>query len=373
MVNATPPDYNAIFFDSNELLANGWPDASVKLSNFLYVGHGWGIRPIIPQPVIDETEAHWLRTIEARAAALNSAKKELERLARPIQCEASVGHTEIAEMRNRYQEYRKQAIEKYGVQIIPYPAKSAEFFFQRATRYVAPFEKEGEGKGFQDSVILQSVLELLQADSQLKGLFLTKDSGMKQARIGDYVPDFDLSRLHFSTLDDAWDHLFHFNFDQTVVQPWAEERKNALTAARALELQLKDFLTANLTESMLGAGGFGYSATVIKLISVDSVDVSFVETPIPGLYEHPDRAVKIAISLSAQCTALVKKEPISFFGAILGNYNNEYTLPPAPPEIAQERASWSGGILASAKIIDHNFVDVFLESLVSDEELRTRR
>jgi hypothetical protein len=171
----------------------------------------------------------------------------------------------------------------------------------------------------------------------------------------------------------AWENLYQFHFDQTVVQPWSEERKNALAAARSLLPQLKTFLSANLAESMVKAGGFGYSASVIKLISIDSIDVSFVDTPIPDLYEHPDRVVKIAISLNAQCTALVKKEPMNFFAAMLGDYAKEDTRPPAPPEFVQEAASWSGGILASAKIVHHEFVDIVMESLVSDEELRSSK
>ncbi len=160
-VNTTPPDYNAIYFDSNELLSNGWPDSSVKLSNLLYVGHGWSIQPFIPKAVLDETESHWLRMVEAKASSLNSAKKEFERLARPIECDVSIGHTNLEELRSRYQEYRKQTLENYGIAVVPYSDRDAEFFFQRATRYVMPFEKEGEGKGFQDAVILQSVLDHL--------------------------------------------------------------------------------------------------------------------------------------------------------------------------------------------------------------------
>lgn len=372
-MDATPPDYNTIFFDSNELLANGWPDTSVKLSNLLYVGQGWGIVPVIPQAVMDETEAHWIRTIETKAAALSSAKKEFERLARPVICEVRIEHTEIDQMRERYRVYRKQTIERFGIQTIPYPPQAAEFFFHRASRYVAPFEKEGEGKGFQDSVILQSVLEYLQADGQLKGILLTKDGGMKQARIQEFAPGFDLSRLRFSTLDDAWENLYLFNFNQTVAKPWSEERANALAAARAMQAQLKEFLSANLTEPMLRAGGFGYSATVVKLISIDSIDLSFVDTPIPGLYEHPDREVKIAISVSVQCTALVKKEKVNFFSAILGDCSKEDNRPPEPPEFVQEKAAWSGGIVASAKIINHDFIDIVPEALVSDEELRARK
>jgi hypothetical protein len=236
-----------------------------------------------------------------------------------------------------------------------------------------PFEKEGEGKGFQDAVILQSVLEHLQANPELRGVLLTKDGGMKQSRIREFLPDFDTTRLRIIALDEAWDNLFHFNFDQKVIQPWAEERKNALTAAQSLVSLWKEFLSTHLTESMLRAGGFGVTATVVKLISVDSVDVSYVDTPIPDLDKDPDRTVRISVSASAQCTAIIKKERLNFFAAILGDYSKEDAEPPSPPEIGQEKATWSGGIRATAKIVNHEFVDIVPESLVSDEELRAQK
>jgi hypothetical protein len=157
-VNITPPDYNAIYFDSNELLSDGWPHSSVKHSTLLYVGRGWGIQSFIPKAVLVETEAHWWRKVEAKASSLNSAKKEFERLARPVECDVNIGHTNLEELRSRYQVYRKQTLENYDIEVIPYPDRLVEYFFQRATRYLMPFEKEGEG--FQDAVILQSVLLL---------------------------------------------------------------------------------------------------------------------------------------------------------------------------------------------------------------------
>jgi hypothetical protein len=101
-MNASPPDYNVVYFDSNELLANGWPDPSPKLSNFLHIGLGWNLRAFIPAPVLDETEAHWWRAVESQATRLISAKRDLERLSRPIICDVRVEFTDIEEMRTRY-------------------------------------------------------------------------------------------------------------------------------------------------------------------------------------------------------------------------------------------------------------------------------
>jgi hypothetical protein len=367
-VNTTPPDYNAIYFDSNELLASGWPDPSVRLSNLLHIGRWWDLQPFIPQPVLDETEAHWRRSVETKSSKLDTAKKEFERIARPVACDINVEYASLQEMRIRYEAIRKEALSTYGIGVIPYPNRTADFFFQRATNYVMPFEKDGEGKGFQDAVILQSVLEHLHSNGNLKGILITMDGGMKQARIREFLPEFDASKLRFTTLDEAWNSLFEYHFDQTVVQPWAEERKNALTAVEALAPVWKEFLATHLTESMLRAGGFGQPTTVVKLISVDSVNVTYVDTPIPDLNAAPDRPVKILIKLSGECTAIVRKEHFSFFSEIIGDGQ-----PTSQPEIVQEKASWSGGIRATANVVSRQFQDIFPESIVLEEELRSQK
>ena len=372
-MNASPPDYNAVYFDSNELLANGWPDPSPKLSNFLHIGRGWDLRAFIPAPVLDETEAHWWRAVESQATRLTSAKREFERLSRPIVCDVHVEFTNIEEMRTQYRAAREEMLKWLGIGVVPYPSCTVEFFFQRATNYAMPFEKEKEGKGFQDAVILQSILEHLHSDSELKGVLITRDGGMTQARIADFLPALGASRFRFATLDEAWNNLINYHIDQKVIQPYHEERKNALAAAKELDPELKDFLATHLTEPMLRAGEFGAPATVLKLISVDSINVSFVDTPVPDLDANLDRTVKILISISTQCTAVVRKESFGFFSSLFGGPEQASIGPTSPPEVFQGKASWSGGIRATAKVVDHQFHEIVPEAVVSDEELRTQQ
>jgi hypothetical protein len=371
-MKAVPPDYNALYFDSNELLANGWPDVSVKLNNLLLVGSWWSVQAFIPMAVLDETEAHWLRMVGTQASRIASAKREFERITRPIECEVSIEHTSLDKLRSRYHVTRDEALTKYGIKLITYPHCSAEFLFQRAIKYSMPFEKEKEGKGFQDALILLSVLEHLQENTALRGVLVTRDVGMEHAEVRDFLPEFDLTRLRFIGLDDVWADLFDYHFDQTVAQPWAEERKNAMTAAEALIPMWSDFLTEHLTETMLKVGGFGAVSTVMELVSVDTVKVASVDTPIPDLYSALDREVRISVAVSADCTAIVKKEHTNWL-ALLGGLDKNATAPTAAPEIVQEKAVWSGGIRARAKIVNRQFQDIIPESLISEEELRAGR
>jgi hypothetical protein len=374
-VTTGAPDYDAVYFDSNELLANGWPDPSVKLSNFLYIAGTWNIRRFIPAPVLDETEAHWLRGVENQIARLVSSQRELERVARPVNCSVQTQHSNTAEMQALYRAIRDRSITHLQIEIVPYTQGTAESFFQRATKYIAPFAKDAEGKGFQDAVILQSVIEHLHADGDLRGILITKDAAIMKTDLGQNFPDFDASRLRFIPFDEAWEPLVRFHVDQTVIQPWHEEQKNALAAVRANEQPLKMFLATHLAETMLRAGEFGTPATAVKVLSVDSLDVTSVDTPIQGSNERPDRKVTISITASARCTAILRKTNFGFYGALLsaGFPNAVESTSPASEEVTQGPATWTGGIRATAEVANRQFQNIVPESLMSDEELRSNK
>jgi hypothetical protein len=371
-VETKAPDYDAVYFDSNELLAHGWPDPSVQFLNFIYLCHRWGIEPFIPAPVLDETEAHWSRSVQAQASRLSAAKRDFERIVRPITAEVVATHSEVAELRTRYREFRDGVLHDFRIDIAPYPDRDAQYFFELATRYVMPFAKDGEGKGYQDSVILKSVLDHLESDDKLRGLLITRDEGLKQAELRQFLPQFDTSRLRFTALAEAFEDLVKYHIDQTVVQPWAEERENALAAVRAMEPALKEFLASHLSESMLRAGEFSAPATPVKLVSVDSVEVAYVDTPVPESDADANRDVRLSVTASAMCTALLRKDRF-FYTALFGHTDESATEPASPPELAVGNASWNGGIRATARIRDRRFLDVVFESLASAEELRSSK
>jgi hypothetical protein len=64
----------------------------------------------------------------------------------------------------------------------------------------------------------------------------------------------------------------------------------------------------------------------------------------------------------------VRKEHFSFFSEIIGDGQ-----PTSQPEIVQEKASWSGGIRATANVVSRQFQDIFPESIVLEEELRSQK
>jgi hypothetical protein len=366
-LNSKPPDFTAIYFDTNALLGTGWPDPSVLLHNVLVIGRWWGIQVFLPEPVMKEAEEHWLRKVKEAIARGESAANELQRVAKPAVCDARTEHPSIVLLHERYGAKRDEVVTEYAVAISPFTKRSVGDIFELATKYVEPFEYDKKGKGFQDAVILASILEHLVTQPDLKAVFITKDEAFRRSKYQDFVADFDHSRLRIIDLDTVYDELFHPYFDETVLKPWEEERQNALAAAKVAVPELKNFLTAHLSESMLKPGWF---APVVKLLSVDEVRVSSVDTPIPDRNQSADRKVEFTIAVSADCTAIVRKSPIymALYGFTQGNFKPQ----PDAPQEGEEKTSWSGGIRAAADVVNRQFQNVVPESLVSEEELRAK-
>jgi hypothetical protein len=365
--DSTRPNFDAIYFDTNILLGTGWPNPSVVFHNVCILAINWGIPTFIPQPVIKEAEEHWLRGVREEMSRVNSAVKDLQRKAAPALCDAKVEFPSVETLRGQYTDRRDEAIARYHLTISPYTQCSIEEVFHHATKYVMPFEYDKEGKGFQDAVILLSILDDLDKTPDARAVLVTKDNGFKKSSCKDFVPSFDENRLRVADLDAVWGELFHPYFNQTVVKPWEEERKNALDAAKANEPELKSFLSTHLTESMLRSRSF---ATVVKLMSVDAVQVNSVDTPIPEMNKNPDRRVEFTIVVSADCSTLAKKN--SALWSLLVSDTQPQPDPPDEPEV-EEKASWSGGIRAVADVVNRSFQNITPQSLVSDEELRNKR
>jgi hypothetical protein len=363
--NLPPPDFNAIYFDTNALLEAGWPDPSVLLHNIFVIGGWWRIQMLLPEPVVKEAEEHWLRKVTESVSRLDSAARELERVAKPAVSDAKAEYASVELMLEQYRAKRNEVVTKYAIAISPFTKRSIEDIFDLATKYVMPFEHDKKGKGFQDTVILASILEHLSIEPSLKAVLITKDGAFGKSNYGDLIGGFDGRRLRICDLNTVWEELFRPYFNETIVKPWEEERRNALTAAKEIVLELQNFLGSHLAESMLRTESFG---TVVKFLSVDAVEINSVDTPIPETEQIADREVEFTIAASARCTAIVRKS--SLF-TIWGMSENSVKTPVAP-EDAEEKVSWSGGIRATADIVNRQFRNIVLQSLVSEEELRTK-
>jgi hypothetical protein len=365
-----PPDFDGIYFDTNVLVrGQGWPSPSIPLNNVLRFAAWWGVSRFIPEPVLREAEEHWLRGVKGGVSGLSGAKNELKRLASPLTCETNIEHPTIEKLLEEYRNKVDAAVKDYGITRTPFTNRTVEEVFGFGTKYFLPFAPKGEGKGFQDAVILLSILDHLAEFPNAKAVFISSDVDFKGVDFAHFIPRFDCKRLRVLELSKVFNELWEPYIHATFIKPYRREVESAQAAAKALIPELKQFVQSHLTEEMLSPG---LGDTVLKILSIDDVWVSFVETPVPKTEESLDRSVTILIKLSATCTVLVKRDSSYFnLGLLAGLYAafpREQSDAPSRPEELQIQMTWSGGIAATADIVDSQFKNVVLQALVSEKE-----
>jgi len=306
-----------------------------------------------------EAQEHWVRGIQNKVAGLNNAANQLERIAKPVVAEARVEHLPVERLVENYQAVVRASIAKYQVQACPFTNVSAKEMFGLASRYVVPFEFEQEGKGFQDAVILSSVLQHLKSNPQLIGILVTADGVFSKAKVTNFEAGIPEARLRILDLDSTFGLVWEPYWDENVTRPYATERENAKTAAEALIPTFKEFITSHISDTMLKAGTFD---KVLKVVSVDDIKVIYVQTPLPDP-ARADREVRMAIAVSVECTAIVEKD-YSFVHSFL-KWKGE---PPKPVE-EEEKLTWLGGVEVTADVVDRQFRNLRPTSLLSVEQL----
>ncbi len=358
------PKFEGIYLDTNVLVAQGWPSPSILLNNVLRYASWWGIQILLPDPVIKEAEDHWLRDVKRGIFEFNGAHKNLQRLASPIPCEVKGEHTPVEKLLEEYRVKVAEKIKEYAIIRVPFTKRSLEEIFDFATKYVLPFVFDAKGKGFQDAVILLSILDHLNEFPEAAAIFISADNDFKGVRFTDFLSGFDAKRLEIvKELDVVFSRLWKPYFDETVIKPYRQEVENAKTAVQGILSELKTFLKSHLTEDMLKSG---IGEQVLKILSVEDVRLLSVDTPIPKTGEPLNRKVTIQINVSADCRVLVSRD-YSFLRSVLRAYSgdspDESDLPP-PPEELELKVNWSGGIEATADIVDTQFKNVVLKALV---------
>jgi|ERR1051326_242146 hypothetical protein len=369
MADAPHPDFHVIFIDTNILNAEGWPEPSIALANVFKIANWWKIGIFLPEPVLKEAHEHWVRQVNDKISALGAAKRDLQRIASPAKCDVELKLTPTEVLIKQYEEKQNSAIKEYGIFCTPFTARTTEEIFGFATRYVLPFAHKGEGKGFQDAVILLSILDYMNSHPEAKSILITKDGDFKDPVFADFIPGFDKNRLRIERdLKAVSDSMWKPYIDEAMVKPYRQDVANALNAVRLLPLELIEFVGTHLTKDML-KGGLG--ETILKIISVDKVYPFSVELPFPKVGEDRDRNVEMRINVSATCSVLISRD-FSLFSNLLRltGYNaspDEVNVPPLPEE-SETQVTWNGGISATADFKDGAVTNIVLQGLLPEKQ-----
>jgi len=375
-------DFNTLYLDTNVLTESNWPSLSVRLETLLSLALLCKVAVVIPEAVEKEAEDHWLRNIRNSVASLESAAGDFRRLSRGVGGSVEIRCEKEEELIRRYREVVSGLKERFKIAHCPMTTRPLVDLFDLATRYVMPFEESkqgrgrGEGKGFQDAVILSSILEHLKTSPKISGALVSTDGSFLKVDLAQFMPSCGGIACRVITLEEAVDRLSDQYLDEQITKPWEEEGKNAMSVVEGMGPELYTFVKDRLQEIPLSDIGVrGSLHTLDRALDVKSVKPHYVQTPVPNPAK-PDRSVRMAIAVSAELDVVGTRTyvPLSVLAGPL-NYlaGPGVRTPLPPPQYDRATATWWGGIEASADVRKRDFTNVKLLSLVSMEEIGSQK
>jgi len=108
-------DFNALYLDTNALIAGNWPAPALRLENLLVLTGWLRVSVFVPTPVEREAEEHWLREVRGSFAGLHSSIENFHRITRRVSGTAE-GHAEDeTALLKRYRELAAANDKRFGI------------------------------------------------------------------------------------------------------------------------------------------------------------------------------------------------------------------------------------------------------------------
>jgi hypothetical protein len=250
---------------------------------------------------------------------------------------------------------RKQTIDRLGIRILECTQRSTAEMFAHAASYRRPFASGGQGKGFQDAVILLSILDHLNTQPEWKGVLITNDAGFDGVEYQQFLPGFDGTRLRLSKLESIFDELFRPYFDETRVKPYRQLLAQADQLARNRSDELREYAARIITPEMFRPLP---GDRVLQVDSLERLDVSSVDVPFP---DTEDVLSDVRITINVMGTSKVRV--VTDLAALRSLFGG-LSLSTDPPTKEQEKQmSWRGVIEASGPVVDGVLREIRPESM----------
>lgn len=159
-----PRNIASIYFDTNALEV-AWPGISKVIEGIALAAGELGLSVHIPEPVLRELAAHWPQRF-------SDARNSLRVLSAAGVIEA-VEVPDLPQAQISYERSVREVLAKYNVTTTPLPCASCDDLFDYAIRQDLAFENEG--KNFQDTVIVLSIIEHILSTGKTAGVLVSSD------------------------------------------------------------------------------------------------------------------------------------------------------------------------------------------------------
>jgi len=339
----TPLSDNAplgsIYLDTNPLRL--WPHLLNNV-RFLFQLASWLRIPIfVPDAVGIELEEQYMRSVRSLVNGLEGQAKKLRGKLREV---AAIGTDlyvpDIGSIREGYRRASANVISSWQLCSIPIAAPPVAHLLEMAVRRESPFEEIEVRKGhlavtgFQDAVILFSVLEHLSQVRLFPATLISDDSILRSTGVSALIKERQLP-LAVNNLSEVTEALWKHVFDKQVVRAWEEEWKRV---KRDLELNLPLLGPEILRSVGIDELAKHTSGSVLEVKAVSLSNLRHVRTvalpearqipPSSHFMRLPGQRVDISATVDASFEAVVQPTDYAELCRIL--FRPPSTVPPEP-------------------------------------------
>lgn len=351
------PRYPArVYFDTQSLLAHGWPEVNGTLQILFRDAAHLSIACLVPQPVLDELEARWLRDYRTDASAVGKLTRRLGRVGASTDNAIANESDALA----AYRAHVKQAIASVGVHVSPVTKRLASEAFDYSLRRDLTFESDKD-KGFQDAVILLSVLDHM--DHSLPTVLISGDEAFSNMKVADFIKKSGAPLRVLRQLQLLRDDLDSYLSTQTGLL----RRLDTLKIALAMNARLPELET--FAASQVRFFPFMHSMPQVQIKAFDeihlgrfdgsAVQVNWVEK------SEPDAPLNITLRIPARLDLTVARTgyyipPQIGVGETLPPPNPEVLATALTPTLARE--SWDAIVVVDGEttLADREFEKIAL-------------
>lgn len=274
--------FKRIYFDSNILIKEGWPNSSASLKNTLDWARLFDTETILLDVVDQELEAHWLRDYRKTESETRVRVDNLHRLAEKVGIIPEFQSPPEEKVRRAYREQVKKLVNELQLLTATSSLRSTKEFFEMAIWCVSPFKcperGKGEGRGFQDAVILLAAIDHL-AQSTLDektAAFVSRDGVFRADSIEGLGKAAGVRLSLYKSLDDIHS-TFRKEASQAIKTWWEADRKHALNAVAQSTEVVRRFITESLEYPKDFLGG-----EILSVAKIDILAILNVRTPPPS-------------------------------------------------------------------------------------------
>lgn len=293
--------FQRLYFDSSVLIGAKWPIGSAQLNTLATLARDVDVELFLPEPVAQELEAHWIRKF---CEVCSQARSRVDKIAEwifPVSVEfPALTLPDEAAVRADYRRAAEGLQEKLNLKSSPATTRPTAHFFDLAVRHHPPFGEQG--RGFQDAVILFSVIDHLRAAEGVVAGLLTSDEMLGHPESLGLAREAGVVIEGFNKMEQVM-ALLTGRLRVARRERWEQDCQAAEAALTAARQQIQDFVAENLSVSERDLGLWSRLVTVREL---QIERLLSVRTPFP-----PERVegqeVPINFDLEVLISALVER------------------------------------------------------------------